>query len=223
MHKDRQNISHDAWIKIFNESYTLSKIVLADKLDDHDIKVCLESLKIISKENHLDFIGRIVKKGFLVLEGGKLLDTSLLPYCREMWTYLALISSLDLNKNSDPEMMKDVFSGFQKNNLDLDQEGSLGKTIFISFLRSLKREGESPKGFFQNMENFLQCSFNMAIKSFVPVDHFLDKLPGVLNDLEDNFVPESIDKTILKEDETRNTFFFTLKRFVETKCHIYDS
>ena len=110
MHKDRQNISHDAWVKIFNESYTLSKFVMAETLDDHDIKVSLEALKITAKENNLDFMARIVKKGFLVLEGGKLLDTSLLPYCREMWTYLALISSLDLNKNSDQEMMKEVFN-----------------------------------------------------------------------------------------------------------------
>ncbi len=221
MHKDRQNISHDAWVKIFNESYSLSKFVMAETLDDHDIKVSLEALKITAKENNLDFMARIVKKGFLVLEGGKLLDTSLLPYCREMWTYLALISSLDLNKNSDPEIMKEVFNGFQKNNLDLDQEGNLGKTIFISFLRSLKREGEDPNVFFQRMEKFLQCSYNMSIKSFVPVDQFLNKLPGVLNDLEDNFVPESINKTIPKEDETRHTFFFTLKRFIETSHDIY--
>ena len=71
------------------------------------------------------------------------------------------------------------------------------------------------------MEKFLQCSYNMSIKSFVPVDQFLNKLPGVLNDLEDNFVPESINKTIPKEDETRHTFFFTLKRFIETSHDIY--
>ena len=221
MHKDRQNIAHDAWVKIFSESYSLSKFVMADTLDDHDIKVSLEALKITAKENNLDFIARIVKKGFLVLEGEKLLDTTILPYCREVWTYLSLISSLDLNKNSNPELMKDVFNGFQTNSIDLDQEGSLGKTIFISFLRSLKREGEDSKSFFKNMENFLQCSNNMAIKSFVPVEQFLEKLPDVLNDLEDHFVPASINKSISEGEESKHTFFFNLKRFVETNHDIY--
>ncbi|MDC0253527.1 Hpt domain-containing protein [Bacteriovoracales bacterium] len=221
MHKDRQSVSHESWVKVFNESFSLAKNVLEDKLDDHDIKVGLEALKITAKENNLDFIDRIVKKGFLVIEGDKLLDKTLLPYCREIWSYLALISSLDLNKNSNPEMMRETFKGFQENNLDLDQEGSLGKTVFISFLRSLKREEETPQKFFEIMETFLQCSHNMAIKSFVPTGQFLDKLPGVLNDLEDNFSPESIGKTITNEEEGNSTFFFTLKRFVETKHDSY--
>ncbi|MEE2743283.1 MAG: 7TM diverse intracellular signaling domain-containing protein, partial [Bdellovibrionota bacterium] len=221
MHKDRQSISHEAWVKIFSESFSLAKNIMVDKLDDHDIKIDLEALKITAKENNLDFIDRIVKKCFFVLEGGKLLDTSLLPYCREIWSYLALISSLDLNKNSNPEMMREVFKGFQENNLDLDQEGGLGKTVFISFLRSLKREETTPKMFFEIMEKFLQCPYNMAIKSFVPIDQFLDKLPGVLNDLEDNFSSESVDKTVTEEDQNIHTFFFTLKVFVETRHDSY--
>ena len=51
------------------------------------------------------------------------------------------------------------------------------------------------------MEKFLQCPYNMAIKSFVPIDQFLDKLPGVLNDLEDNFSPESVDKTVAEDEQ----------------------
>tara|TARA_Y100001954_G_C15826551_1_gene612479 strand:+ start:4947 stop:8930 length:3984 start_codon:yes stop_codon:yes gene_type:complete len=226
MHKDKHQITHDGWVKIFLETYTFSNNLalhyFQNKLDDHDLKISLEAISITSREYGLDLINRIVKKAFHALDRNESIEDVIFPYCIEMWSYLSLISLFDFEKNGDLKSASKVFDHFHENDFNLDESGNIGKTIFTSFLRTIFSEKLATKEeFLKLMEICLQCGPKGVLKAFIPQRPFHHLLPDILNELEDDFNAERIYRIIKKEDGKESYFFTYLSNFVNKKSDYY--
>ena len=138
MHKERNKVTHEAWVKIFLDTYNFSKKLavryFTNEVNDNDLKICLENIRITATENGLDLMARIVNKSFIALDDKASIEDVIFPFCIEMWSYLSLISLLDFDKNGDLKNAEKAFNHFQEEDFTLDETGNIGKTIFVSFL-----------------------------------------------------------------------------------------
>jgi len=226
MHKERNKVTHEAWVKIFLDSYAFSKNLalhyFTNKVDDNDLKINLEAIRITAVENGLDLVNRIVNKAFIALDKKESIEDVVFPYCIDLWSYLSLISLLDFEKNGDIKNAAKVFDNFQGENFNLDETGNIGKTIFTSFLRNLFREKVATTvDFLKLMEICLQCGPKSVLKAFIPAKSYNHLLPEILNELEDDFSTEGISKIIKKEEEGESFFFNILINFINKKNDYY--
>ena len=226
MHKERNKVTHEAWVKIFLDTYNFSKKLavryFTNEVNDNDLKICLENIRITATENGLDLMARIVNKSFIALDDKASIEDVIFPFCIEMWSYLSLISLLDFDKNGDLKNAEKAFHHFQEKDFTLDETGNIGKTIFVSFLRTLFREEiASKEDFLKLMEITLQCGPKSVLKAFIPGESFHHLLPEILNELEDNFTTEGISKIIKKENEGESYFFSFLTTFINKKNDYY--
>ena len=226
MHKNKSHRPHDLWVKIFLETYTFSNNLalhyFKNKLDDKDLKVSLEAIKITAKENGLDLIDRIVRKAFKALDRKESIEDIVFPYCIEIWSYLSLISLLDFERNGDLKTASEVFENFHESDFDLNKTDNIGKTIFTSFLSTILKEKIATKEeFLKLMEICLQCGPKSVLKSFIPQKSFHHLLPEILIELEDGFNVEGIYKIIKKDDGKESYFFYCLSNFVNKKSDYY--
>ncbi len=226
MHKERNKVTHEAWVKIFLDTYGFSKNLalhyFKNKIDTNDLKIDLEAIRITATENGLELINRIVNKAFLGLEKKSSIEDVIFPYCIELWSYLSIVSLLDFQKNGDLDNAAKAFDHFQEDKFTMDETGDIGKTIFVSFLRTLFREEVATKtDFLKLMEICLQCGPKSVLKAFIPQKSFQHLLPEILSELEGEFSSEGIAKIIKKEGEGESYFFNFLSNFINKKNDYY--
>ena len=220
MQKEKQNISHENWVKIFIHSFKLADSHLKGTVDDHDFKLNLETLKITSSEFQLDYVGRIVKKCFNSMEH-LYPQKTILKYCQELWTYLSIISSLDFEKNCNPEKTEPLLQELNKEDKAIDISSDFGKTIFTSFLRALQRDDIPLNSFYEVIEKLLRLKKPKAIQSFIPHAPSFSLMGSILTDLEDNYSSSIIDQVIKGTPSENLELFFNLKEFIQSSSDIY--